>query len=61
MQLLTKERRLRGTLKAVAVKAPGYGDNRKDLLQDIAVLTGGKAVLDDLGMQLSDVTADMLA
>lgn len=57
---MTKERRLRGTLKAVAVKAPGYGDNRKDLLQDIAVLTGGKAVLDDLGMQLSDVTADML-
>lgn len=52
--------RLRGTIKVVAVKAPGYGDNRKELLQDIAILTGGKAVLDDLGMQLSDVTVDML-
>lgn len=52
--------RLRGTLKVVAVKAPGYGDNRKDLLADIAVLTGGQAVLDDLGMELKDVTFDML-
>jgi chaperonin GroEL len=52
--------RLRGVLKVVAVKAPGYGDNRKDMLQDIAVLTGGEAVLDDLGMDLKDVTIDML-
>lgn len=52
--------RLRGTIKVVAVKAPGYGDNRKEQLQDIAILTGGQAVLDDLGMQLSDVTLDML-
>lgn len=52
--------RLRGTLKVVAVKAPGYGDNRKEMLKDIAVLTGGQAVLDDLGMQLSDVTVEML-
>jgi chaperonin GroEL len=52
--------RLRGTLKVVAVKAPGYGDNRKDMLQDIAVLTGGQAVLSDLGMELKDVTMDML-
>jgi chaperonin GroEL len=52
--------RLRGTLKVVAVKAPGYGDNRKDMLSDIAVLTGGQAVLSDLGMELKDVTVDML-
>lgn len=47
-------------MKVVAVKAPGYGDNRKEQLQDIAILTGGQAVLEDLGMQLSDVTIDML-
>ncbi|MGN0515058.1 MAG: chaperonin GroEL [Lachnospiraceae bacterium] len=52
--------RLRGTLKIVAVKAPGYGDNRKEMLKDIAILTGGQAVLDDLGMQLKDVTIEML-
>lgn len=52
--------RIRGTIKVVAVKAPGFGENRKDQLQDIAVLTGGEAILDDLGMQLSDVTPDML-
>ena len=52
--------RLRGTLKVVAVKAPGYGDNRKEMLEDIAVLTGGKAVLGDLGMELKDVTPEML-
>ncbi|MGF0034598.1 chaperonin GroEL [Bariatricus sp. SGI.154] len=52
--------KLRGTLDVVAVKAPGYGDNRKAMLEDIAVLTGGRAVLDDLGMQLKDVTMDML-
>jgi chaperonin GroEL len=52
--------RLRGTLKVVAVKAPGYGDNRKEMLNDIAVLTGGQAVLSDLGMELKDTTVDML-
>lgn len=52
--------KLRGTLDVVAVKAPGYGDTRKDILEDIAVLTGGRTVLDDLGMQLKDVTMDML-
>lgn len=52
--------KLRGTLDVVAVKAPGYGDNRIALLEDIAILTGGQAVLDDLGMQLKDVTIDML-
>src|SRR5574344_3086938 len=52
--------RLRGTLKVVAVKAPGYGDSRKAMLEDIAILTGGQAVLDDLGMQLKDITVDML-
>ena len=52
--------RLRGTLKVVAVKAPGYGDSRKEMLKDIAVLTGGQAVLDELGVQLKDITIDML-
>lgn len=52
--------RLRGTIKVVAVKAPGYGDNRKEQLKDIAALTGGQAILDELGMNLEDVTVDML-
>ena len=52
--------RLRGTLKVVAVKAPGYGENRKEMLQDIAVLTGGQVVQDDLGMELKDTTLEML-
>jgi chaperonin GroEL len=52
--------RLRGTLKVVAVKAPGYGDNRKEMLQDIAILTGGQVISDELGMQLKDTTMDML-
>ncbi len=52
--------RLRGTLKVVAVKAPGYGDNRKNMLQDIATLTGGQVITDDLGLQLKDTTMDML-
>ena len=52
--------RLRGTLKVVAVKAPGYGDNRKAMLQDIAVLTGGQVISDDLGLQLKDTTMEML-
>ena len=47
-------------MKVAAVKAPGYGDSRKEMLQDIAALTGGKAVLDDLGLELKDTTMDML-
>jgi chaperonin GroEL len=47
--------KLRGTLKACAVKAPGYGDRRKAMLQDIAVLTGGKALTEDLGIKLENV------
>ena len=47
--------KLRGVLNVVAVKAPGYGDKRKDYLQDIAILTGGKVVSSDLGMELKDV------
>ena len=52
--------RLRGTLKVVAVKAPGYGDSRKEMLKDIAILTGGQAVLDEIGMQLKDTSIEML-
>ncbi|MCI7813065.1 MAG: chaperonin GroEL [Lachnospiraceae bacterium] len=52
--------RLRGTLKVVAVKAPGYGDSRKEMLQDIAVLTGGQVIMEDLGLQLKDTTMEML-
>ncbi|MDY3918413.1 MAG: chaperonin GroEL [Candidatus Limivivens sp.] len=52
--------RLRGTLKVVAVKAPGYGDNRKAMLQDIAALTGGQVIMEDLGLELKDTTMDML-
>jgi chaperonin GroEL len=52
--------RLRGTINCVAVKAPEYGDNRKDMLQDIATLTGGQFISADLGLELKDVTMDML-
>ena len=52
--------KLRGTFNVVAVKAPGYGDRRKDMLQDIAILTGGTVVSSDLGYELKDVTMDML-
>lgn len=52
--------KLRGTLKVAAVKAPGYGDSRKEMLKDIAVLTGGEPVIEELGMQLKDVRMDML-
>lgn len=51
---------LRGTFKVVAVKAPGYGDRRKAMLQDIAILTGGQFVSSDLGEDLKDTTIDML-
>ena len=52
--------RLRGTLKVVAVKAPGYGDNRKEMLQDIAILTGGQVISEELGYDLKDTTMEML-
>src|ERR1019366_8196598 len=48
--------KLRGTFKCSAVKAPGYGDRRKAMLEDIAMLTGGKAIFEDLGIQLENVT-----
>jgi chaperonin GroEL len=46
--------KLRGTLKAVAVKAPGFGDRRKAMLEDIAILTGGKVISEDLGLQAGE-------
>jgi chaperonin GroEL len=52
--------KLRGTIKAAAVKAPGYGDRRKAMLEDIAVLTNGKAITDDLGLKLENITIDDL-
>ena len=52
--------KLRGGLKIAAVKAPGFGDRRKSMLQDIAILTGGQVISDDLGMKLESVTIDML-
>ncbi|WP_375280150.1 chaperonin GroEL [Pseudooctadecabacter sp.] len=52
--------KLRGGLKIAAVKAPGFGDRRKAMLQDIAILTGGQVISDDLGMKLENVTMDML-
>ncbi|MCE6952086.1 chaperonin GroEL [Cereibacter sphaeroides] len=52
--------KLRGGLKIAAVKAPGFGDRRKAMLQDIAILTGGQVISDDLGMKLENVTVDML-
>ena len=52
--------KIRGALNVCAVKAPGYGDRRKRMLEDIAVLTGGQAALDELGVKVSDITADML-
>jgi chaperonin GroEL len=52
--------KLRGGLKVAAVKAPGFGDRRKAMLEDIAVLTGGQLVSDDLGMKFESVTLDML-
>ncbi|MGI6115886.1 chaperonin GroEL [Luoshenia tenuis] len=52
--------KLRGTFTCVAVKAPGFGDRRKAMLQDIAILTGGQVISDELGMDLKDTTIDML-
>ena len=52
--------KLRGTLQCVAVKAPGFGDRRKEMLDDIAILTGGKAITEDLGIQLENVNLEDL-
>ena len=52
--------RLRGTLTVVGVKAPGYGDRRKAMLQDIAILTGGTVISEEVGLELKDATIDML-
>lgn len=52
--------KLRGTFTCVAVKAPGFGDRRKEMLQDIAILTGGQVITSDLGLELKDTTLDQL-
>ena len=52
--------KLRGTFNVVAVKAPGYGDRRKEMLKDIAILTGGEVISEELGLDLKDTTMDML-
>lgn len=52
--------KLRGTFNVVAVKAPGYGDRRKEMLQDIAILTGGQVISEELGMDLKEATMDQL-
>ncbi len=52
--------KLRGTFNCVAVKAPGFGDRRKDMLKDIAILTGGEVITEELGYELKDTTIDML-
>ena len=52
--------KLRGTFQVVGVKAPGYGDRRKEMLQDIAILTGGQVISDEVGIELKDATMEML-
>src|SRR5690606_34216680 len=52
--------KLRGTFTCVAVKAPGYGDRRKAMLQDIAILTGGTVITEELGLELKETTMDQL-
>ena len=52
--------KLRGTFTCVAIKAPGFGDRRKEMLQDIAILTGGQVITSDLGLELADTTIDQL-
>src|SRR5436305_6124683 len=52
--------KLRGTLQAAAVKAPGFGDRRKAMLEDIAILTGGKAITEDLGLKLENLKVEDL-
>ena len=53
--------KLRGTLNVVGVKAPGYGDRRKDMLQDIAILTGGTVITEDLGLDIKEATVDTVS
>ena len=48
--------KLRGTFQVVGVKAPGYGDRRKEMLKDIAILTGGQVISEELGLELKDTT-----
>src|SRR5258708_35944607 len=52
--------KLRGGLKVAAVKAPGFGDRRKSMLEDLAIVTNGQVISDDLGIKLEKVTLDML-
>ena len=52
--------KLRGTFNVVAVKAPGYGDRRKAMLEDIAILTGGQVISEEVGLELKDTTLDQL-
>ena len=52
--------KLRGTFSVVGVKAPGYGDRRKEMLKDIAILTGGQVISEELGLDLKETTMDML-
>ena len=52
--------KLRGTFQVVGVKAPGYGDRRKEMLEDIAILTGGRVISEEVGLELKDATLDML-
>ena len=52
--------KIRGTFNVVAVKAPGFGDRRKAMLEDIAILTGGTVITDDLGLELKDATIEPL-
>ena len=52
--------KLRGTFNCVAVKAPGFGDRRKDMLEDIAILTGGTVISEEVGLDLKDATLDQL-
>ena len=52
--------KLRGNMNVVAVKAPGFGDRRKAMLEDISILTGGRAIMDDLGIKLDSLTLDDL-
>ena len=52
--------KLRGTFNCVAVKAPGFGDRRKEMLQDIAILTGGQVITEELGLELKEATIEQL-
>src|SRR5207245_9897563 len=53
--------KIRGTFKSVAVKAPGFGERRKAMLQDMAILAGGQVISEEVGLKLENVTLDMLA